>query len=75
MDPVVSALLNNGGFGILAAVLYLLHTKAIASFREQQREERALFHATLSDERARQDRHHEEVMTGIRGLECHGRRA
>lgn len=79
MDPIVSALVNNGGFALLAAVLYLLHQSNVKNFIEQQKEERQLFRQALDDERTRADRqlemhleHHEEVMNGIRSIRCQG---
>lgn len=40
MEPLVSALVNAGGMGILAGALLYLHRDSIKSFREELAEER-----------------------------------
>lgn len=68
MDPVVQLLLNNSAYGILAGVLYLLHTQALKAFREQQKEEREMFRVTSQHALDLALRHHEEVMQAIRDI-------
>ena len=81
MDPVGNAMLNAGAFGILAGVLYILHSNALKNFRVDQQEARAshkvaldslldhnmnLWKTTLDLKL----KHHEEIMTELRGIKC-----
>jgi hypothetical protein len=50
-DPV-SALLNAGGVGVVAFVLYLLHRDALKAFREELAAERAANREEMALERA-----------------------
>lgn len=42
MDPILTALLNFGGMGLVSAVLLFLHHHAINAFRADQQEARTL---------------------------------
>ena len=39
-NPIIAALVNGGGLGILAAALFYLHTSALKVFREELAAER-----------------------------------
>ncbi len=55
---LVSSLVNAGGMGTLAAVLFYLHTSATKSFREELKAERDLFKSQVRIER---DLYREEI--------------
>lgn len=57
MATLCNHLINMGGVGILAGVLFYLHLNAIKAFREELKEERAQCHAD-----------HEKIMDSIRHL-------
>lgn len=83
MDPITAALVQYGPFGILAAILFILHTSNIKNFREDQEKQRTLYREQLESERRScvemwhrqfelQLKHHEEIMDGIRSIACQG---
>jgi hypothetical protein len=48
---IVGHLVNAGGLGILAAVLFYLHTTSLRAFREELERERSLFISSIREER------------------------
>lgn len=42
-SAVLNALINAGGFGMMAAAIFWLHCRSIDQFREEMKEERAGF--------------------------------
>lgn len=56
----VGVIVNAGGFGVMAYVLWQLHKDALIAFREEIREERKLFREVLGELQTRREKHHQE---------------
>lgn len=62
MDTITAALINLGATGILAAVLFYLHTTALKVFQEERSRFLAAFQEELKAERQQCHEDHEKVM-------------
>ena len=63
MDPIVTALINLGATGMLAAVLFYLHTTALKAFQEERNRILEAFRIELKSERDQCHEDHKEILT------------